>query len=347
MSTKITPRPYRDLPRPARFAADATTSRLNTLLLPLITPVRDDSVHHIVQTIMHDPTMGPLFADTMQRENGPHGVLFMVYETLFQSVPHQIYELAPELVQSLMHTDFSADNPVPSLYCRLPGPDPIFIHVPRPPAELSVASPVDQLPLCGYYLREIATPEMRLIEVIAVSQPPDGEQSPHADNFLFSDIPIVDEQRGLHETYVDADQYSRLSTGRPDAPHLREQMKPHIDFLTKVLCYLGMREVRREVHAERSDALAGIQNLGQKKRDAAVSRARKLYDYVLISPPSSDDDEPAQADAGRAVAAHHRRGHFRLAHVGQGRLERRLVWVRPTVVGLPSIAARQTRYRVS
>lgn len=346
MSAKITPRPYRDLPRPARFAADATTAHLNALLLPLIAPVREQPVHNIVQAIMHDPTMGPLFEDAIRREGGPHGLLFTVYETLFQFGPHQIYELVPELVQSLMHTDFSADNPVPSLYCRLPGPDPIFIHVPRPPAELAVASPVDQLPLCGYYLREVTMPEMRLIEVIAVSQPPDGEHSPHADNFLFSDIPIVDEQRGLHETYVDADQYSRLSTGRPDAPHLREQMKPHIEFLTKVLCYLGMREVRREVHAERSEALAGIEHLGQKKRDAAVARARKLYDYVLISPPTNDD-EPAQGDAARSVAAHHRRGHFRLAHVGQGRLERRLVWVRPTVVGLPSPAARPTRYRVS
>ncbi|MEI2697012.1 MAG: hypothetical protein V9E94_01240 [Microthrixaceae bacterium] len=143
------------------------------------------------------------------------------------------------------------------------------------------------------------------------------------------------------------DQASRISMGKPDAPQLRAHMKPHLEFLVKTLCYLGMRDVRREVHTDHTEAVAAVQGLGPKKRDAAVARARKLYDYVRIAPPAADAEFEPQDGSGRAVTAHHRRGHFRLAHVGQGRQERRVVWVRPTIVGLPSSATRVTTYRVS
>lgn len=347
MSTKIQPKPFHELPRPTRLAAEPANPLFDQLMQPLIAPVRDLPVHHVVDALLHDPQLGPLLERAMMREAGPHGVLFMVFEELFKSVPHQIYELTPELVTLLLHTDFSADNPVPAHFCRLPGPDPIFVHVPKPPQELDVPSPSDVLPLSGYYLREVAIPEGRMIEVIAVSQPPKGTQSTSDDNFIFSDIPIFDEQRGLHETFVEADLYSRLSVGKPDAPAMRARMKPHIEFLTKVLCYLGMRDVRREVHADRTAAVTAARSLGDKKRDAAIARARKLYDYVRIAPPPADSESESLDGIGRAVTAHYRRGHFRLAHVGQGRQERRVVWVRPTIVGLPSAVTRATTYRVS
>jgi hypothetical protein len=347
VTSKIQPRPYRELPRPARIAAEELTPFFNGQLVPLIMPVRDLPVNHIVESILKDERIGPIMSQGMNREGGPHGTLFMVSEVLFGAVAHQVYEIAPELVKLLMHTDFSSDNPVPAHYCRLPGTDPIFVHVPQPPAELDVPSPVDVLPLCGYYLREVAMPGGRMIEVIAVSQPPPGNQTTSADNFIFSDIPIVDEQRGLHESFEEADQHARLSLGKVDAPHLRAQMRPHIDFLVKLLCYLGMREVRREVHADRTQAISGLDNLGPKKRDAALSRARKLYDYVRIAPPADSDSDSDGSDSARSVAAHHRRGHLRLAHVGQGRQERRVVWVRPTIVGLPAAATKTVHYRVS
>jgi hypothetical protein len=59
-----------------------------------------------------------------------------------------------------------------------------------------------------------------------------------------------------------------------------------------------------------------------------------VYDYTRITA----DREERDGDAGfmpGARAAHLRRGHFRLARCGEGRKERRAVWVRPALVGLP------------
>jgi len=296
--------------------------------------------------LLDAPRVGRLLAANIAYEEGPHGALFLLAETVFAVAgANTVFELDRHLTTQLLATDFCRDDPIPARFCRLPVDVPMFVHLPSPPDALHVACSSDALPLSGYYLREVQTDSRRILEVIAVSRPPEGDHTCDADNFLFVDIVIEDEDEPLLALFERADQRARAAAGQPDRPDLRSPVLPHLSFVAKLLVYLGMREVRQSLHQDRTNALAVANRLGPRKKDSAIRRAERIYDYVRITapPPSRPDTQPSAS--GTPPSVHHRRGHFRLAHVGDGRIDRRLVWIRPTLVR--GMSAELRAFRVS
>jgi len=287
----------------------------------------------MLTVLLTSPQFGGFMAANLAYDQGRHGAVFLLAEALFVGSPaNTIFEIEPDLAAQLLATDFSRDQPIPARFCRLPVELPIFVHVPSPPDALAVESSEDTLPLCGYYLREAVSEGCRTIEIIAVSCPPVGDTTCNADNYLSVFIEVANEDEPLSEMFERADQRDRTLSGQPDRPELRSPVLTHLAFVTKLLVYLGMREARQTVHLERTEAIAAAQRLGPRKREGALRRAERLHDFVRIAAaPSSSQKTPA-ADGRRVALPHHRRGHFRVAHVGEGRMSRRIVWIRPTLV---------------
>lgn len=305
------------------------------------------SLGNMLAPMLASPGLGRLLSANMEFDRGPHGTLFLLAETLFLGTSSStIFEVHQDLTAQLLATDFAHDQPIPARFCRLPVDQPVFVHVPCPPRSLDVASAQDALPLSGYYLREAHADGCRILEVIAVSCPPAGDASCDADNYLFIDAPIVSEDAPLLDLFQKADQRARALAGQPDRPDLRSPVLPHLAFVAKLLVYLGLREARQTVHLERTHALTAANRLGPRKREGALRRADRLHDFVRIAPPSNSVGAPLSAHRGRAPQSHCRRGHFRLARVGAGRVDRRLIWIRPTLVGRPDATA-AGMYRVS
>lgn len=342
-------RPFRDRPRPVRCRSAIGPMEIQRLLGPAVSELAGQgmSLGNMLTPLLSAPGIGRLLAANMAFDQGPHGTLFLLAETLFLASPaSSIFEVHSELATQLLATDFTHDQPIPARFCRLPVDQPIFIHVPAPPSALDVASAHDALPLSGYYLREAHAEGCRILEMIAVSCPPAGDTTCDADNYLFIDVPVVDEDEPLLPLFEKADRRARELAGQPDRPDLRSPVLPHLAFVAKLLVYLGMREARQTVHPERTEALAAAHRLGPRKREGALRRADRLHDYVRIAAPAAPSEDIHTGSAGHAPLPHSRRGHFRLARCGSGRLDRRLVWIRPTLVGRASSPPAR-HYRVS
>lgn len=345
-------RPFAQRPRPVRVLDFKETHQSINLLWPAIEAILEPmaTMNGLVETLAHHPTLGGMMRQLQQSESGKHhSAMFLFTEILYAKQPHALFEIDPHLVSLLQATDFSAEHPIPMSYCRVPveGNQPLFLHVPSPPDSLQVESDSDVLPVSGYYLRQVDTPSgKRLLEVVVVSQPPAGNQGMSSDTFIYVDLLVEDEDASLLSLFERQDITTRIVKGLPDDPILRQRLRPHLEFICKLLVYLGIREVRREVHGDKTQAIKAAMALGPRKKTVAINRANKVYDYVRISAPMSTPDADAEDNPGaRTVAAHSRRGHFRLARVGEGRAERRLVWVRPTLVGVPG-AQNERRYHV-
>lgn len=332
------PQPYRERPRPVRRREYVTPQQFDQLF----DPVCREAIAHgrtagdVLMAMLNTPGLDRIVQQVIDIDGGPHGMMFLLTETLHAlDSRHTIMQVDPALTRLLDATDFSDEHPIPASYCRLPLEAPLFIHVPNAPDTLDVLSDSDRLPLSGYYLREVPLVASRVLEVVAVSQPPPHDASGETDNFVFVDIPIDNEDESLLTLFQRADIQARAQHGAPDNVQARERAKVHLTFLLKFLVYCNLRDARQTAHKPYTHAMQHAERLGPSKQPGALRRANRLYDYITISadPPGPTQDGDATGSTGRA--AHQRRGHFRNAWVGEGRQERRLVWVRPAVVGLP------------
>lgn len=106
-----------------------------------------------------------------------------------------------------------------------------------------------------------------------------------------------------------------------------------LQYLAKALLYIGLPEARRALHPQRSAFLKQhAQRKSSAKRAKAERRAQLLVDHILVSAPPAPAAAAAPESTWRKVRPHWRRGHYRMQPHGPQRQQRRLLWIRPTLV---------------
>lgn len=109
-----------------------------------------------------------------------------------------------------------------------------------------------------------------------------------------------------------------------------------LDYLTKVLMYLKMDTAQVSPHLPYSAAPKEFSGLGRRKREVRLAEIEQLYDRYIIGPASwretSLGADGEHLDAGHELAAHWRRGHFRLQPHGPQATLRKVMFIAPTIV---------------
>jgi hypothetical protein len=118
--------------------------------------------------------------------------------------------------------------------------------------------------------------------------------------------------------------------GGPRTPQDDVLMKL-ISNMVKVFLYLGLKDARRKVSSEYSDALKRLAAVGPKKQAKLQRRLESLYDRITVGPASAPTTPPALGTAGTR-APHWRRGHFRAQPCGPARSSRKLIFVAPILI---------------
>jgi hypothetical protein len=104
-----------------------------------------------------------------------------------------------------------------------------------------------------------------------------------------------------------------------------------ISNMVKVFLYLGLKDARREVSSEHSDALKRLAAVGPKKQAKLQRRLDSLYDRIAVGPATSPTI-PSTLGAAGIRAPHWRRGHFRVQPCGPARSSRKLIFVAPILI---------------
>lgn len=104
-----------------------------------------------------------------------------------------------------------------------------------------------------------------------------------------------------------------------------------ISNMVKVFLYLGLKDARREMSPEHSDALKRLAAVGPKKQAKLQRRLDSLYDHITVGPADAPTSPPALGTIGTR-APHWRRGHFRAQACGPARSLRKLIFVAPILI---------------
>ncbi len=108
-------------------------------------------------------------------------------------------------------------------------------------------------------------------------------------------------------------------------------MHAAVSYVVRVFLYMALAQARVVEHAEYDEALRRAAGLGNRKRAKLLQRSASLYNSILVGPESLPLTAAA-GGTGHSVAAHWRRGHFRMQPHGAGNQQRKLVFIAPVLV---------------
>ena len=146
-------------------------------------------------------------------------------------------------------------------------------------------------------------------------------------------LPIDREEDPL-ETALAAmvEHYRGLKHQQRTPEHQVQECVEAIYHTAKVLLYLNSHHPVTENRPEYSELQQRLQRVKAGKRAKLERKAHRAYDRVVIGPkitaPSTDS-----SSQHRTVETHWRRGHYRLQAHGPKRVDRKLIWIEPTLIG--------------
>lgn len=101
----------------------------------------------------------------------------------------------------------------------------------------------------------------------------------------------------------------------------------------KILLYLNSDKVVRIPVKERSEMEERLKRLKGGGKAAKLQRQiPRAYDRIVLGPKIAPRSSGEFAETGRHMPTHWRRGHFRNQPFGEGRSQRRLLWIEPVLV---------------
>lgn len=120
-----------------------------------------------------------------------------------------------------------------------------------------------------------------------------------------------------------------------------------LKLLVKALLYVGLPETRKSVHNEKTEYAKQIE--GKKnpaKKAKALAKLNHLADYVLIQPPQDSKPFYDSHNSGTGVRQHWRRGHYRMQPHGPQSSLRKVIFMRPQLVGTGALQEAPPTYKV-
>jgi hypothetical protein len=110
-----------------------------------------------------------------------------------------------------------------------------------------------------------------------------------------------------------------------------QPMHAAVSYVVRVFLYMALAQARVVKHTEYDEVLRRAAGLGNRKRAKLLQRSASLYNSILVGPESLPSTAAA-GGTGNGVAAHWRRGHFRMQPHGAGSQQRKLVFIAPVLV---------------
>jgi hypothetical protein len=253
--------------------------------------------------------------------------------------PQPYFLLDDALVTLLERTDLAEDIPLsmlalpyPRFYIEFGRSRSSSLRLPNIESGMHI--------LEGAYVETGAHPEFGDGLYVMLTGSPIGKQGPLDDATQGIYLAQQRPDMPLHEALAwSFHKSAELVANSPYRPAPTEFMQPSLEclvFLAKAILYLGLAEARRTNCPERSDferAHAGLKSKAKKTK--ALRRAAGLVDHILVSAPPApmpQEGEPPGAGSGRTVAAHWRRGHYRLQACGPQMSLRKLILLRPMLI---------------
>lgn len=252
--------------------------------------------------------------------------------------PQPYFVLDDALVAMLEHTDLAEDIPLsmlalpfPRFYVEFGRTRSIALRLPNVVTGEHI--------LEGAYVEAGTNPEFGDGLYVMLTGSPLGKSGPLDD--ATQGVYLAEQRREMPLREALAWSFRKsaeLVAGSPFRASPMALMQPSLEclvFLAKAILYIGLAEARRTNRPERSNwerAHAALKSTA--KRAKAARRAAGLVDHILVSAPpapSSEDGAPG-AGAGRTVAAHWRRGHYRMQAHGPRMGLRKLILLRPVLV---------------
>lgn len=262
-------------------------------------------------------------------------------------LPPHAFQTTDALDERLECTDIGEDTPCE--YFRLPYPFVFIEFGRRRRSAYRVHNPVSGEHIMeGCYLNETVNPDgQRVVQVIAVGSPV-GKTGPLDDATLSFRFTIPDEEAPLGAV-IEQEFSSQAGRAAEQGlahcnPSDQQDIRNAVFHATKVLLYLNSVEARTHPLREWSDLQQVLERVGNAKRSKIERRMAKAYDRVVVGPESFPDDSIAQSDDRRGPSAHWRRGHYRRQPHGAGRADRKLIWIRPALIG--GVVEQQKNYIV-
>jgi hypothetical protein len=254
-----------------------------------------------------------------------------------QLVPAPYFRLDDELARLLEMTDIAEDIPVnhlrppyPRLYIEFGTARDLSLRL------YNVASGSHILE--GAYIEHGTHPHTGPVLHVVLTGSPLGKADALDDATHAMVLPLDDEQRplvqALRKSCDQSAEFARSAGLHESPPELMDASFACVQYLAKALMYIGLAEARRTTCMQRTEFLQQHARLkSTAKRAKAQRRAQLLVDHILISAPApAATGEESPRPTGRTMPAHWRRGHYRMQPFGAQRQQRRVVWIRPTLV---------------
>lgn len=136
---------------------------------------------------------------------------------------------------------------------------------------------------------------------------------------------VLNEQFKIYRETIQAVRGAHVATAAEE-----EELRQGITHLAKALLYLHCDACERVEEPSETGLRKRLAGLGPRKQARIARRLMHTYDRIRIQ--ARPIARGHAAATGRTVATHLRRAHFRLARVGVGRTERKLVWIQPMLI---------------
>lgn len=256
-----------------------------------------------------------------------------------------IIEATPALLEMLESTDI--ENAITADQLRMPMPRSLYLLMPRTGEEYRLYDGAGgYFPLEGVLIREShpidpnTGESERWWELIIASSTTAASKNAMDDAYYYRPLSISKsaESKSILELIADYDieLYAKLGL-TPPAPGSPEEknetvIRRVVSLASKALLYLNIPDIRRIDHRGHSDLVRAAPPKDPVKRRKYEQRIRGTFDRIVVGPTWEEVGFGSESES-TSRKAHFRRGHFRNQAFGIGLSQRRLIWVRPTVVG--------------
>jgi hypothetical protein len=116
-----------------------------------------------------------------------------------------------------------------------------------------------------------------------------------------------------------------------DQSELHRSMHAAVSYIVRLFLYMALKQARITPHCEYDEASRRAAGLGERKCAKLLQRSASLYNGIVVGPESLPTGG-SEGGGGGGVAAHWRRGHFRMQPFGAGNQQRKLIFIAPALI---------------
>lgn len=219
-----------------------------------------------------------------------------------------VFTISQELQRTIEKTDSNED--IPCDYIKSPVMEGCYFHLPY-----SVVTNRNRCRLEGFYVQ---------LEHNDIS-------TEIAGNLFISIYPVFDNEiMGKFVIPNTKDSLGNYFKIMCDYEKYWEEEKTLFNHVVVLLFYCNSSQYRTELRPEYTELLEKAKlKKSPGKRKSILNKAKRKYDYILISPVTSSNQS---IGSGKNVCAHFRRGHFRLQHYGPRWTMEKLIFIEPCFI---------------